>query len=112
MIPTTPTSCIVIFLDHYRKSEYEEALAQSKRINAFALAFVSAAFASAAGQLARRNEALAAIKNLERDHPGRRSAEEVRSMWSLWLHDDELIDRLLEGFEKALALVKGWRRES
>lgn len=83
-----------------------EALAQAKHINAVEAALVPAGLAAAAGQLERTHEARAAIASLERDYPEYCSDEKVRSVWSFWLRDEELINRLVEGSEKALALVR------
>ena len=54
-----------LFLDHYRKKEYEEALAEAKRINAFETSLVAFSLTSAAGQLGRADEARAAFEALE-----------------------------------------------
>jgi TolB-like protein/Tfp pilus assembly protein PilF len=94
-----------LFLDHYRREEYEEALAQAKRINAFETATVALSVASAAGQLGRADEARAAFDALDRNHPKHKTVEAVRSHWAWFLRENELIDRLIEGFEKAQALV-------
>jgi TolB-like protein len=96
---------IGLFLDHYRKKEYEEALAQAKRINAFETALVALALASAAGQLGRADEARAALDALDRNHPKHNTVEAARAHWAWFLRDNEFIDRLIEGFEKARALV-------
>ncbi len=95
-----------LFVDHYRKKEYEEALAQAKRVNAFETALVSLSLASAAGQLGRADEARAALEALDRNHPKHTTLEAVRSHWTSWLRENELIDRLIEGFEKAQALLE------
>jgi len=94
-----------LFVDHYRKKDYEEALAQAKRINAFETATVALSLASAAGQLGRADESRAALEALDRRHPSHRSLDAARSHWAWFLRDRELIDRLMEGFEKARALV-------
>jgi TolB-like protein/Tfp pilus assembly protein PilF len=95
-----------LFLDHFRKMEYDEALAQAKRINAFETATVGLSLASAAGQLGRADEARAAFEALDRNHPKHKTVEAVRSHWAWFLRENELIERLIEGFEKAQALLE------
>ena len=97
---------IVLFIDHYRLGKYEDALAQVKRTNMSETALSGLSLAAAAGQLGRANEALASLESLRRDHPDYLPTEKVRSIWEYWLRDHELIERLVEGFTKAQALVQ------
>ncbi len=96
---------IGLFVDHYRKKDYEEALAQAKRINAFETATVALSLASAAGQLGRADEARAALEALDRNHSKHNTVEAARAHWAWFLRDNDFINRLIEGFEKARALV-------
>ena len=96
---------IALFLEHYRESEYEQALAETKRMNASQTPTMALAYAAAAGQLGRVDEARAAFDMLKRE--GRVATREgARGTWSVWLRDPDLLERLLDGFEKGRALVE------
>ena len=85
----------------------EDALSQAKRINASETALLSLSHAAAAGQLGRADEARAALAALRKDHPGHDQPAKARALWEYWLREPALIDRLVDGFEKALQLVDG-----
>jgi adenylate cyclase len=90
---------VAYYLDHYRRSEDEAALQQA---NAFALPdfFWSPLLRAAAlGQLGRQDEACAAYHELLRlkpDFPAR-----AREYVAFFVLVDELVDRLLEGLQRA-----------
>jgi serine/threonine protein kinase/tetratricopeptide (TPR) repeat protein len=96
----------VFFLDHYRRGEYEQALAVLKRVNmpAWPRAFLGSA--AAAGQLGNKEEARTALDTLARISPGLLDADAARRSWTVWHWDDTLVDQLVEGFLKAKALVE------
>jgi TolB-like protein/Tfp pilus assembly protein PilF len=96
---------IALFLDHYREREYEQALAETKRMNASQAPTTVLAYAAAAGQLGRVEEARSALEMLKRDG-GEPTREAARERWSIWLRDSDLLERLLDGLEKARTLVE------
>ena len=94
-----------VFADHFRKGELEEALTHAKASNLPHLPWTSISIAPAAGLLGRTSDAIAAIDNLRRNHPAFLDAVRTRAIWAFAIWDDELVDRLIEGFEKAVALA-------
>ncbi len=87
------------FDDHYRKHEYEQALATAKKINMPAHFFYHAAIAACAGQLGLADEGRVALNDVLRIVPD--FAHEPRANYALWNFPEEAIDHMLEGFRKA-----------
>jgi TolB-like protein len=90
-----------IFLDHYRRREYEDALTDMKRANLphhFGTLIFSAA---AAGQLGRVNEARASFDGLRRHHPAYVDPDKARSFLETWIWEHEIVDQMVDGFLKA-----------
>ena len=96
---------IIVFADHYRKGEYEEALSVAKRINASETALAPLCHAAAAGQLDRPDEARAALEGVRNHHPDHADPAKARALWAFWLYEPALVDRLVEGFESAIQLA-------
>ena len=61
--------------------------------------------AVAAGQLGRTADARAALDAISERYASYLEPARVRALWSMWQWDADLVDRLLQGFSKALALV-------
>src|SRR5204863_6610815 len=68
-------------------------------------AIVELAHAAAAGQLGRADEARSALETLKRG--GREATHDfARAAWSVWLRDESLLERLIDGLDKARALAE------
>jgi hypothetical protein len=65
--------------------------------------------AVAAGQLSLAADARAAIDVIRTHHPAYVDAAAGRALWSTWQWDADLVDRLLDGFDKAVALAASSR---
>ena len=85
--------------DHYRKGEYEAALAEAKQgeMEGFYITHVFSAMAY--GQLGRQEEAQAAIENLLALRPD--FANTARDEFRRWNLAEDLIDHCLDGLRKA-----------
>jgi TolB-like protein/Tfp pilus assembly protein PilF len=94
----------VIFVDHYRRGEYEDALAQAKRSNLPNYVGTPILSAAAAGQLGRATDAKAALDALRRNHPDYIDPDKARSFLAMWIWDGDIVDQLVDGFVKAKAL--------
>jgi len=95
---------IPVFLDHYRRGEFEDALTQMKRANLSHHVGTLISSAAAAGQLGRVTDAKAAFDGLRRHHPAHVDPDKVRSFLAGWVWDEGLIEQLIDGFLKAKAL--------
>jgi serine/threonine-protein kinase len=87
------------FDDHYRKHEYEQALATAKKIDMPEHFFYHAAIAACAGQLGLTDEGRVALDEVLRIVPD--FAHEPSATYVLWNFPEEIIDHMLEGFRKA-----------
>src|SRR4029079_4382539 len=92
--------------NHYRVGAFDQALIEDKRGSLAQYVWTPLCIAVTAGQLGLADEARAALEALRRDHPAYVEPNAVRELWSTWQWDADLVDRLLEGFGKALALVE------
>jgi hypothetical protein len=90
--------------DHYRKGEFDKALVDAKRSNLPQFVWTPLCVAVAAGQLGLARDARAALDAIRATHPAYLDPHNVRALWSMWQWDAHLVDRLLEGFAKALAI--------
>lgn len=97
----------VIFVDHYRRREYQEALTALKRINMPAWPRGALARVAVSGQLGRSEDARSAWADLAKIDPALLDPVAARRVWSVWHWDEELADRFVEGLLKAKALVQG-----
>ncbi len=95
-----------LFTDHYRKADYEESLTHAKRSNMPQFVWTPLMMAVAAGQLGNAADARAAFDGLQKNHPAYLDPEKVRTLWSFWHWDEELVDRFMDGFAKAQALAQ------
>ena len=90
----------VVALDHYRRGEFEDALAEAKRANLPNYMGTPILIAAAAGRLQRVTEAKAAFDGLRRNRPEYLDPEKTRSF-------------LRRGFGRATSSTHdGWIRES
>jgi TolB-like protein len=94
----------VLMTDHYRKGEFDKALVDAKRSNLPQFVWTPLCVAVAAGQLGLARDARAALDAIRATHPAYLDPHNVRALWSMWQWDAHLVDRLLEGFAKALAI--------
>ena len=95
----------VLATNHYRKGEFGKALVQAKRSNLPQYVWTPLHIAGAAGQLGLAADARAALDGIRKNHPAYLDPDKVRALWSMWLWDADLVERFVEGFVKALALV-------
>jgi TolB-like protein/Tfp pilus assembly protein PilF len=95
---------VVVAIDHYRRGEFEDALAQAKRSNLQNHGGTQIVAAAAAGQLQRVNEARAAFDGLRRTRPEYVDPERTRAFMATWLWEADVLDALVDGFVKARAL--------
>jgi TolB-like protein len=96
----------VLATNHYRNREFDKALVEAKRSNQSQFVWTPLCVAVAAGQLGLAADARAALGAIRQNHPSYLEPDTVRALWSKWQWDAALVDRLLEGFAKALALEK------
>jgi TolB-like protein/Tfp pilus assembly protein PilF len=92
--------------NHYRVGAFEQALIEAKRGSLAQYVWAPLCIGVTAGQLGLADEARAALEVIRRDHPAYIEPAAVRELWSTWQWDADLVDRLLEGFGKALALAE------
>jgi serine/threonine protein kinase len=92
-------------IDHYRRGEYDDALAQMKRSTLSNFVGTPILIAAAAGQLHNVTEARAAFDALRRTHPTYVDPDKARFYIAKWTWDDVIVDQLVDGFLKAKALV-------
>ena len=95
----------VLATNHYRKGEFEKALVEAKRSNLAQFVWTPLCVAVAAGQLGLAADARAALDLIREHYPTYLQPDRVRALWSMWQWDTDLVERLLEGFAKALTLV-------
>ena len=91
------------FFDHYRKGEFDQALATTKRMNMPQDFWTHVTTAAACGRLGRKEEARAALEALRGLLPGYR--EEVGPALGLWILDATVVAQVMEGLAMAEALV-------
>ena len=87
--------------DYYRKGEYEAALEVAKKINMPQFHWTQLDIAAAAGMLGRKAEARTAIESLRKYNPIFLDLNNVREDYEKWIPDEELLERFLQGLQKA-----------
>jgi adenylate cyclase len=92
--------------NHYRVGAFDKALLEAKRASLAQYVWTPLCLAIAAGQLGLAADARGAIDVIRTRHPAYLNPGKVRELWSAWHWDEVLLDHLLDGFEKALALVE------
>ncbi len=93
------------FFRRFFAGEYQQALEAAKQIGIDSWAATHLTTASAAGQVGSASDARGAFEALRRIEPGWISVERARTWYVFWVWDEGAVDRLIEGFEKALALA-------
>jgi TolB-like protein len=96
---------LVLAVDHYRKGEDSEALAQARRSNAPHPGLMPLVVAAAAARLGRVADVRAAFEVLQTQHPAYLDPETVKAAFAFWIWDAQLVDDLMDGFAKARALA-------
>jgi adenylate cyclase len=90
-----------LLLDHFRKGEYEAAIEVGKKINMPQFHWTQLDTAAAAGMLGRQAEARAAVESLRKYRPIFLDLNNVREDREKWFPDKELLDRFMQGLQKA-----------
>jgi TolB-like protein/Tfp pilus assembly protein PilF len=93
-----------LFFDHFHKGAYEVALREAKAINMPGYVWSHLSSVAAAGQVGDAAEASAALDGLRRNYPNLLDRDRAREAWASVLWDNALLSRLMDGFDKALAL--------
>ncbi len=93
------------FFDHYRKREFDQALATAKRINMPEDFWMHAVTAAASGRLGLKEEANTALELLRSLMPEFR--DELGPTLGLWILDAAVVEQVVEGVAEAEALVGG-----
>ena len=88
------------FFDHYRKGQYEAALAEAQKIEMNNYVWAHAVLVAVYGQLGRFQEAQPSIKRiLELDPNFEATAREKR--WKQFRYQEPLLDHFMDGLRKA-----------
>ncbi len=87
------------FLYHYKNGDYEEALAQARKINLPGLFWTHAALACAYGQLGRKAEAEEATRALLAAYPD--FPNKVRDEMRKYNNSPQIIEKYVDGLRKA-----------
>ncbi len=90
---------LTLSFDHYRKGEYEEALAEAQKISVRNLPIVHANLAATYGQLGREDEARGALADLLRQDPD--FSKHPRDELGKFFASEDLIDHVQDGLRKA-----------
>ncbi|MFQ5974091.1 MAG: adenylate/guanylate cyclase domain-containing protein [Alphaproteobacteria bacterium] len=95
-----PWSYIPIYLNHYRKGEYEQALAVALQSHMpdFWVSHVN--LAAIYGQLEREEDAREAVANVLRLNPGH-TIEKSKEAWRTWSAEESFIEDFAEGLRNA-----------
>ena len=88
------------------RADYETALAEIKGVAMPMMPMVNYATAAAAGHLGRVSESKAAMAALREIDPKLVDPQLARTYWTAWLWDDESIDRMVDGFNRATELAR------
>jgi len=105
--PQHPGWCYYpITIDHYRKGELEEALTCAKGSAMSQFVWTPLLIAAAAGQLGNAADARAAFDALRRNHAEALAPDAPRLLFSGWIWDGVLLERILDGIQKAKALAE------
>jgi eukaryotic-like serine/threonine-protein kinase len=88
---------------HFKRGEYEQALAASKRISMPDYPWTYTTRAQVCAELGRWNEARAAVEEVNRRFPQLELATRLQMMGSGWLYDKDLEDREVAAWRKAVA---------
>jgi TolB-like protein/Flp pilus assembly protein TadD/tRNA A-37 threonylcarbamoyl transferase component Bud32 len=92
---------VVPMMNHFRKGEYEKALEAARETNMPEFHWTQIDTAAAAGMLGRQAEARAAIELLRKYNSEFLDLNNVREDMAKWNTDEEIIERYMEGLQKA-----------
>jgi TolB-like protein len=107
--PHHPSWCYIgLFLEAYKKRDYEAALAAVRRVNAPDNFWAHVARTAVCAQLGRVDEARAAAGELLRLVPD--FAERAYELFDVWHYDSDLVEHQVDGLEKAGLMIAGRRR--
>jgi adenylate cyclase len=90
---------IATYMDYYRRGEYEDAFSEALKLNYPELHLDPMMRAAALGQLGRENEARNAVGELLKLKPD--FATRGRLLISRYVKVDDLVDKIIEGLQKA-----------
>jgi adenylate cyclase len=90
---------IATYMDYYRRGEYEGAFSEALKLNYPELHLDPMMRAAALGQLGRENEARNAVGELLKLKPD--FATRGRLLISRYVKVDDLVDKIIEGLQKA-----------
>jgi len=90
---------LAFYMDHYRRGEYEDALAEARKFNFPELYLDPMMRAAALGQLGRVREAKTAVGELLEMAPD--FAAKSRRLIGNYVKVDDLVDAIIEGLQKA-----------
>ncbi len=88
------------FFDHYRKGEYEQALATAQRMGLPDYVWTNASVAAAYGQLGRRDDARPTVRLILELDPDF-AATARASRWKWFRYQEDLLDHFMDGLRKA-----------
>jgi TolB-like protein/Flp pilus assembly protein TadD len=94
---------LAMFNRDFARGEFAAALQSARRVNIAEFMWMHLAIAAAAGHLGLRAEGRAAVDALEALAPRFADAGVLREFVSRWYWDEEMVERLLEGVERAKA---------
>lgn len=98
---------LTTFCAYFAKGEYAEALREVKQISNSQIAVVPIAAAAAAGFLDRPADIRPAIDAIKANNPALLDPRAARDAWAMRLLDESLLDRIEEGFRRALQAIEG-----
>jgi TolB-like protein/Tfp pilus assembly protein PilF len=88
----------------YLEGRDEEALREAKLVNMPVMPLANLAALAAGGQLGRAADVRPAIDALRETAPRLLNPEQARREWAVWLWNTTLLDRLVDGLQRALVL--------
>ena len=88
---------------HFKRGEYEEALAAAKRINMPDFPWTYSSTAMVCAELGRWDEAAAAVEEATRRFPQLDLVHQFGNLQSGWFHDRDLEEREAQAWRKAVA---------
>jgi TolB-like protein/Flp pilus assembly protein TadD len=96
---------LATFCAYFAKGEYAKALLETKQISNSQIAAVQIGAAAAAGFLDQPADIRPAVDAIKTNHPALLDPRAARDAWAMRLLDESLLDRIEEGFRRALQVV-------
>jgi TolB-like protein len=97
---------LATFCAHFAKAAYTEAMLEAKQISNSRIAVVPIGAAAAAGFLNRPADVRRAVDAITMNNPELLDPRAARDAWAMRLLDEELLDRIEEGFRRALQAIE------